>query len=127
MLKLQPFSLRSKRCASRLTKTHLPSSLLSALMLCVALTLNACGVNPGPNLANNLAPAEPPKLSPAPAWMQEPCPKLGRLPDQALAQKAVEDQWRDDVRAYEECRTKHAALKQFYRNRDARLRAKLEK
>jgi hypothetical protein len=55
------------------------------------------------------------------------CPGLVKMPerDQPYPQEEIEQTWGHDEKLYEDCRVRHAALRNFYRKRDGGLR-KLE-
>lgn len=89
--------------------------LLSASILC------ACGGAPEAELKAPIVVA--PNLKDPPAWMLEGCPKLAALPESAMKQEDVEKAWAADLGEYEDCRVQYYALRNFYKNRDAKLRS----
>lgn len=97
------------------------------MTLFAGLTLFAggCGQTPdGPN--TNLfegmqSVAVTPTLTEAPVWMTIGCPSLVKLREREPSQAEAEGEWRADEKLYEDCRIRHAALRNFYRKRDAAL------
>ena len=63
-----------------------------------------------------------PRLEEPPKWMTSGCPSLAKLRESELPQEEAESEWGADAQLYENCRVKHAALRNFYRKRDAALR-----
>ena len=98
--------------------------MLSAVSM---LFVAACGPDPEGAAFDPLAGMHPvakaPQLSDPPSWMVAGCPNLIKLVERDYPQSEVEDTWRLDERVYEECKIRHAALRNFYRKRDEVLRA----
>jgi hypothetical protein len=96
-------------------------------MLSAGLTAFVAGCQDLPRdqadlLAGIQATAKPPELQDPPAWMTVGCPELTKLPEKEAVQQEVEGYWGGDEEVYKKCRIKHAALRNFYRRRDAALR-----
>lgn len=93
----------------RLIKILAATSLLCPLMACSASTKFV---------------ASPPSLSHPPGSFEMDCADPVQLPNGPMKQRDVERHWSRDRASLIECGDRHAALRDFYQQRDGALRAK---
>jgi hypothetical protein len=64
-----------------------------------------------------------PVLKDPPEWMTADCPEPPPLAERDMQQVDTEKEWSADLKLLAECRSKHGALRSYYKSRDAKLRA----
>lgn len=90
-----------------------------AIAIAAALLLAGCGTTQG-----IAVPPPPPNLVQPDSRLTEDCPRPGVLPDRPLTQREAETLWRGDRGALVACGKRHAALRDFYADRDSALRGR---
>lgn len=82
-------------------------------LIALPLALGAC--------SGSIGSVEPPKLSPPPAELIEPCERPVLLPERILTQSEVEALWIRDRANLIECGQYKDLLQEFYQDRDSRI------
>ncbi|AGB71042.1 hypothetical protein [Rhizobium tropici] len=95
----------------KLIKTLTLVSLLLALPACAAST-------------RYVSPPPAPQLAKPDSALTKDCDAPVNIGDKALTQEQTENLWIPDRKALLECRRRHAALRDFYADRDSRLEGK---
>lgn len=91
-------------------------------MLILTATMLACLMAAGCVSTQSIsAPPPPPLLSEVDRVLLETCLTPKRLPAK-LTQREIERLWIADRKALLECASRHEALRDYYKDRDARLR-----
>lgn len=83
------------------------------MLIAVLSTLTACG--------GSIGSVEPPKLTPPPAGLTDPCQRPSLLPDRELTQEEVEFFWINDRERLVRCGYQLQQLVDFYKDRDGRI------
>lgn len=95
----------------KLIKTLTLASLLLALPACSAST-------------KYVSPPPPPQLAKPDSALTKDCDAPADIGNEALTQEQTENFWIPDRKALIDCRRRHAALRDFYADRDRRLEGK---
>lgn len=87
------------------------------LVACVCLLTAGCASTK----SVEVAPPPPPRLTSPDTALTAPCKRPVALPDREITQKDVETLWITDRQSLLNCRSRHVALVEFYKGRDALL------
>ena len=71
--------------------------------------------------AESISSVEPPALEPPPASFVEACLRPVRLPNKEITQSEAESLWVEDRIRLISCAERHAALAEFYTERDREI------